>query len=84
MLAAAERLPRQIAPFLALASLLSWSVALWQALPRLLAGPLCTTRQDAFSLAGHCPACFVAVSLTLAFLASLLAASRVRARAPAL
>ncbi len=77
-----ERFPRQIPILLAAAALASWGVALWQAIPRLLAGPLCTSRQDAFSLAGHCPACFAAAFLSLAFLASLIAAAR--ANRPAL
>lgn len=79
MPAAIERLFRQSPPWLAAAALASWSVALWQALPRLMAGPLCSASSDTFSLAGHCPACFVAAFLSLTFLASLGA----RAYAPA-
>jgi hypothetical protein len=79
MPAVVERFVRQAPPWLAAGALASWSVALWQALPRLTAGPLCTASTDAFSLAGHCPACFVAAVLSLTFLASLGA----RAYAPA-
>ena len=68
---ALDRLPRQTTPLLAAAALSSWAVALWQALPRLTAGPICSAQQDAFSLAGHCPACFAAAFLSMAFLASL-------------
>jgi hypothetical protein len=68
-----ESLARRALPWLAASALASWGAALWQAVPRLSAGPLCSARQDAFALAGHCPACFVAAFLTLAFLASLLA-----------
>lgn len=53
------------------AALVSWAIALGQAMPRLLAGPLCSSRTDAFSFAGHCPACYVAVACSLAFLAAL-------------
>lgn len=62
---------RHLSSLLAVAALTSWAIALQQALPRLLAGPLCSTRQDAWAMAGHCPACFVAASLTIATLASL-------------
>lgn len=71
-----KRPQHQITLGLAVAALASWGVALWQALPRLLAGPLCSSPQDAFSLAGHCPACFVAAFLTLAFLARLTITAR--------
>jgi hypothetical protein len=60
-----------IARFAGLAALAAWSVALFQALPRLMAGPICSARSDMFSFAGHCPACFVAAGFTLVFLASL-------------
>ena len=73
MPAVVERLLRQAPPWLASAALISWGIALGQALPRLLAGPLCSTRQDSFVLAGHCPACFVAVFLSLAFVVSVAA-----------
>lgn len=50
------------------AALISWTFALVQALPRFLAGPLCSSRDDAWALAGHCPACFLAAGFSLAFL----------------
>ncbi|MET3665487.1 hypothetical protein [Caulobacter sp. 1776] len=63
------------------AALASWSVAIAQALPRLAAGPLCSSRDDALTLAGHCPACFLAVAFSLAFLGSLLRTRGQMARA---
>lgn len=65
---------RLIASFAGATALVAWAIALAQALPRLLAGPLCTSGRDSFALAGHCPACFVAVALTLVFGASLILA----------
>jgi len=62
---------RSLAPIAAAGALAAWSVALFQALPRLMAGPLCSGRQDVWSMAGHCPACYVAAALTLILLASL-------------
>ena len=62
---------RSLAPIAGAAAVVAWSAALFQALPRLTAGPLCSARSDLLSLAGHCPACFVAAGLTLVFLASL-------------
>lgn len=59
------------------AALTSWAFALAQAMPRLLAGPLCSSRNDAWSFAGHCPACFVAVGFSLAFVGVLAAEKRV-------
>lgn len=59
------------------AALTSWAFALAQAMPRLLAGPLCSSRSDAWSLAGHCPACFAAVGFSLAFLGLLAGERRV-------
>jgi hypothetical protein len=56
---------------LALLTASSWTVALWQAMPRLLAGPICSAAQDNWVLAGHCPACAVAVLSTLGLLAHL-------------
>jgi len=56
---------RFIAPFAGATALVAWAIALAQALPRLMAGPLCSSRQDAWSLAGHCPACYVAAALTV-------------------
>jgi hypothetical protein len=66
-------LHRQLTPWLAAASLVSWGVALWQSLPRLMAGPLCTSNNDLFAFAGHCPACFVAAGFTAALAVSLAA-----------
>ncbi|PHY20151.1 hypothetical protein [Caulobacter sp. BP25] len=59
-----------------LAALIAWAIALQQSLPRMLAGPICSARGDMFVLAGHCPACYVAAALSIAFLASLFLASR--------
>jgi len=56
---------------LAVATLVSWGVALWQAAPRLMAGPICSSAQDASVLAGHCPACPAALLISLALLSSL-------------
>lgn len=61
---------RHLSSLLGAAALVSWAIALQQALPRLLAGPICSSRQDTWAFAGHCPACFVAAGLTAAFLAS--------------
>lgn len=58
------------------AALVAWAVALQQSLPRMLAGPICSARGDAFVFAGHCPACYVAAALSIAFLASLFFAGR--------
>lgn len=58
------------------AALVAWAVALQQSLPRMLAGPICSARGDAFVFAGHCPACYVAVALSIGFLASLFLAGR--------
>jgi len=41
------------------AALVAWAIALQQSLPRMLAGPICSARGDAFVFAGHCPACYV-------------------------
>lgn len=65
---------RFIAPLVGATALVAWTIALAQALPRLLAGPLCSSRQDAWALAGHCPACFVASALTILFGISLVLA----------
>jgi len=70
--------PNLLTPALATGALASWSVALVQALPRLLAGPLCTSRQDGLAFAGHCPACFVAAAFTLALMVHLVARFRSR------
>ena len=74
---------RHLTSLLAVAALVSWAVALQQALPRLLAGPICSSSQDTWAFAGHCPACFVAAGLTVAFLGSLAVSLR-RRRALAL
>jgi hypothetical protein len=66
--------PRASVAFTGAAALVGWLVALMQALPRLTAGPLCSARSDVWSLAGHCPACFAAVALSLLFLAAVLGA----------
>ena len=58
------------------AALVAWAVALQQSLPRMLAGPICSTRTDTLVFAGHCPACYVAVALSIAFLASLFVVGR--------
>lgn len=58
------------------AALVAWAIALQQSLPRMLAGPICSTRGDAFVFAGHCPACYVAAALSIAFVASLFFAGR--------
>lgn len=77
MSAISAQLPRQLTPWFATAAVVSWTVAFWQAAPRLMAGPLCASPQDAFAFAGHCPACFVAAGFTLATLASLAAEFRI-------
>ncbi len=56
---------------LAVTALVSWGVALWQAAPRLMAGPICSSAQDMSVLAGHCPACPAALLISLALLSSL-------------
>lgn len=58
------------------AALVAWAIALQQSLPRMLAGPICSARGDAFVFAGHCPACYVAAALSIAFVASLFLAGR--------
>lgn len=69
---------RHLSSLLGVAALASWLVALQQALPRLLAGPICSSSQDTWAFAGHCPACFVAAGLTVAFLGSLAVSLRRR------
>ncbi|MFC4444035.1 hypothetical protein [Caulobacter henricii] len=56
---------------LAAVAVFSWGVALWQAAPRLLAGPICSSAQDLSVLAGHCPACPATVLASLALMTSL-------------
>jgi hypothetical protein len=60
---------RRVAPLVGAAALLGWVLAYVEAAPRLAAGPLCSTRDDLFVLAGHCPACGVSTLLTMLFLA---------------
>jgi hypothetical protein len=69
---------RLIVPLIGASALVAWIIALNEALPRLMAGPLCSSRQGNWLLAGHCPACWVAAALTTAFMFALLAT-----RAPA-
>lgn len=64
-------------------AVVAWSIAAGQALPRLLAGPLCSSRQDTWILAGHCPACFIAAGLTIAFGMTLILARRDATLGPA-
>ncbi len=71
-----KELSRHLPSATGVAALVAWAVALQQSLPRMLAGPICSARGDAFVLAGHCPACYVAAALTIAFLASLVLAAR--------
>ena len=76
---------RRIPPIIGVAALFGWLIAYAEAMPRLAAGPLCTSRDDLLSFAGHCPACGVAALLSLAFVASVAATRhvspvRVRAR----
>lgn len=71
---ASVRAWRDAQKLLGLTTVLSWALALWQAAPRLMAGPLCTAAQDPLGLAGpHCPACVVAVLSTLALVVALMA-----------
>lgn len=74
-----KALSRHLPAATGLAALVAWAIALQQSLPRMLAGPICSARGDMFVFAGHCPACYVAAALSIAFLASLFLASR-RAR----
>lgn len=79
-----ERFRHGAPPIIGAAALLGWVIAYAEALPRLAAGPLCSARDDLFTLAGHCPACGVAALLTVAFVASAAAVRRpsaMRARA---
>lgn len=61
-----EVLVRKRAPLVGALALVSWAIALGEAAPRLLTGPLCTSSQDGLAFAGHCPACYVAAGLTIA------------------
>jgi hypothetical protein len=71
-----KELSRHLPSATGLAALVAWAVALQQSLPRMLAGPICSTSGDAFVFAGHCPACYVAAALSIAFVASLFFAGR--------
>lgn len=70
MSATSENIRRRVPPIIGVAALFGWLIAYGEAMPRLAAGPLCSSRGDLFTLAGHCPACGVAAALTLAFIAS--------------
>lgn len=73
---------RNLQKLLGLTTVISWALALWQAAPRLMAGPLCTAAQDPLGLAGpHCPACIVAVLSSLALVIALMAPPARRAAA---
>lgn len=71
-----KELFRYVPPVTGLAAVAAWFIALQQAMPRLLAGPLCSSQQDTWVFAGHCPACYVAALLTIAFLTSLIVAAK--------
>ncbi|HJV40487.1 hypothetical protein [Caulobacter sp.] len=75
-----KELFRYVPPVTGLAALAAWFIALQQAMPRLLAGPLCSSQQDTWAFAGHCPACYVAALLTIVFLTSLIAAGKEHGR----
>jgi hypothetical protein len=66
-----KELVRYVPSVTGVAALVAWLVALQQALPRLMAGPICSTGQDVWAFGGHCPACYVAALLSVAFVASL-------------
>lgn len=70
MSATFENIRRRVPPIIGVAALFGWLIAYAEAMPRLAAGPLCSSRDDLLTLAGHCPACGVAAALTLAFVAS--------------
>ena len=71
-----EVLVRNSVPLSGALALVSWAIALGEAAPRLLTGPLCTSAQDSWAFAGHCPACYVAVGMTLTALGFALNARR--------
>ena len=51
----------------------AWTQALITSWPRLTAfGPICGEASGMFGLSGHCPACSVAVALSVGFLLSLI------------
>lgn len=76
-----EVLVRNSAPLAGALALVSWAVALGEAAPRLLTGPLCASSQDAWAFAGHCPACYVAAGFTMATIGLVLGRRRKLARA---
>lgn len=78
-----EVLARNSVPLAGALALVSWAVALGEAAPRLLTGPLCVSSQDAWAFAGHCPACYVAVGFTLVAVGVAMARHRSPARAAA-
>lgn len=56
----------RIGAFLAAAlAIVSWAIALGEAVTRFAVGPLCSASQDAWAPLSHCPACIVAVATTL-------------------
>lgn len=76
-----EVLVRNSAQLTGAMALVSWVVAFGEAAPRLLSGPLCSSGQDAWGFAGHCPACYIAAAMTIATIA--IASGRTRARVTA-
>ena len=76
-----EVMARNSAPFAGALALVSWAIALGEAAPRLLTGPLCASSQDAWAFAGHCPACYIAAGFTLATMALVIARNRAPKRA---
>ncbi|MDR7229777.1 hypothetical protein J2X45_000840 [Caulobacter sp. BE264] len=78
-----EVLVRNSVPLAGALAFVSWAVALGEAAPRLLTGSLCTSSQDAWAFAGHCPACYVAVGFTMVAVGLAMARLRSPARAAA-
>ncbi|ENZ81289.1 MULTISPECIES: hypothetical protein [Caulobacter] len=83
MLARSQAIARVLTPAVGATALVSWAIAVGQAVPRLMAGPICSSRTDSWSLAGHCPACFAAVAFTVLFVVLAAATPRVNASAAA-
>jgi hypothetical protein len=73
--------PRVVATALGAAALGSWVIVLLQGLPRWTSGPLCAARGDMLSWAGHCPACWPALALSLMFLTTVFAPRNTPSRA---
>jgi len=71
-----KELYRHLPSATGVAALVAWAVAFQQSLPRMLAGPICSSAQDSWVFAGHCPACYVAALLSVAYLGSLLLAGQ--------